>query len=48
MNLQLGINGHEIIGNNNSHSDINTGTDFTTNENTPMNELPLTHLKMRH
>lgn len=40
MNLQLGINGHEIIGNNNSHSDINTGTDFTTNENTPMNELP--------
>ncbi|CAI5096533.1 ANM_HP_G0214350.mRNA.1.CDS.1 [Saccharomyces cerevisiae] len=40
MNLQLEINGHEIIGNNNSHSDINTGTDFTTNENTPMNELP--------
>ncbi|CAI7151728.1 CPS_collapsed_G0003610.mRNA.1.CDS.1 [Saccharomyces cerevisiae] len=24
MNLQLGITGHEIIGNNNSHKDINT------------------------
>ena len=40
MNLQLGINGHDIPGNNNSHSDINTGTDFTTNENTPMNDFP--------
>ncbi|CAI4046448.1 Ifh1p SKDI_12G2560 [Saccharomyces kudriavzevii IFO 1802] len=41
MTLQLGVNELYTPGNNNnSHSDINTGTDFTTNENTPMDDIP--------
>ena len=40
MTLQLGVSGHDTpINNNNCNSDINTGTDFTTNENTPLNDL---------